>query len=962
LSCFPTTPSGETFSRRELEILGVVAQGLSNHAIAQKLFLSLETVKWYNTQIYSKLDASNRTQAVAIARQLGLIEPGTASAIQPETRPKHNLPAPLTSYVGRRRERTDLQQQLAASRLVTVLGPGGSGKTRLALETARELAPTYPHGAWLVDLSPLADPDLVANRVAVALGLREEAGIPAEQQLVRYLRSRALLLVLDNCEHLAAACARLATLLLPACPGLRILATSREALGVIGEALFPLGNLAFPDPEHLPPLEALQQYEAVQLFSQRAGLVFPAFAVTPNNALATAQLCQRLDGLPLALELAAAQANLLSPGQMVDRLDARLWLLTTSPRPQLARHRSLQACLDWSHALLSQAEQVLLRRLAVFTGSWTLSAAEAICTDPPGTPGVADALQSADILELLAQLVRKSLVTLALAAEAGPQAERRYRLLDTIRQYAAEALVHTPDAGRAVRRQHAAFYLGWLVGRYQELTGHSKIEAIRASGAEFPNVQAAWDWAADQGQPELLLPAARSMCTFCARDEYTQTGEAICRTTAARLAPPILDDPEASPDGMRLLILLWGTQADLSCMLGDAPQAERLLQQAADLLERARAIDLQLKFEEAYLWYRKGNVDKVQLRNAQAQACFERALPLFRELGDRYWEAETMHGLSYLPNTLEGTRRLQEAALALFRLLGSPDGIAILLQEEGLNACRQGHFEEGERLIRESLALCQANGDRFGIALSTFRLGEALMTMGRFEAAQIQLAQGLAGLEEQGSWFWARLCAGLLSETEAYLGNYERARQMCQAALAETHDSYFLWGVQVYYRILLGLACLGAGQTAEAQGWLAAACEEAGRIDKLGYKGWSLALLGTADLQLGQVERARGRLRQALQIWEQCKNDDILRFSLPAVAWLLAVRGEARRAGEAYALAHRDRHFTDSRWFGDVFEQPLAVIASLPEEALTPEVQLDINAAVQQLLGELTPDLGDQGE
>jgi predicted ATPase/tetratricopeptide (TPR) repeat protein len=877
----------------------------------------------------------------------------------------NNLPAQLTSFVGREKEIGEVSQQVRNNRLVTLTGVGGTGKTRLGLQVAERLLADFPNGVYLVELASLSDPQQVPQEVANAIGMLGSSDLSPEEQLVRYLRPRALLLVLDNCEHLVAACARLADRLLSGCPHLYILATSREGLGVRGEARYPLLPLPFPGSQPLPELDVLMGYAAVQLFVERAALARPGFNLTPQNASAVTRVCQRLDGLPLALELAAAWAYLLSVEQIAARLDDYFHLLVGGGRTLLPRHQTMRAALDWSYELLSEAERVLLRRLAVFAGGWTLEAAEAVCADPPGEPAATGVLASAAILALLSQLVSKSLVT-ALTTESKPQPEMRYRLLEPIRHYAAEVLEHSPDAGRSVRQRHGAFYLGWLAQRYPDLTGRRQVAAVHAINTEFENIRMAWDWAADQGRLELLLPAARTMCTFCSRDERVQVGEEICRVTAERLAPGTLSDPAASPGGVRLLILLWSTQAYLSGLLDDAPQAEQLLQQAADLLERAKATDLLLNWEEAFFLVQKGNTNWTQLRSAPAQACYEGALQLFHELGDRFWEAETLHVWSYLPNPLEDMRRLQESALVAYRSLGNPGGVAILLQEIGLTACRQGHFEESERLIHESLALCQENHDPFGIALSNFRLGEALLMMGRFAESQPLLAQSLVELEEHGSWMWARQCAAILSETEVHLGNYDRTRQLCQAALAEMHERHFLWGTQVGFRFLLSMACLGDRQPAEAQEWLAKALEQGWPLVSVEdveiylhdwmndrrYRGWYLSLMGTADLQLGQVERAGQHLHAALKIWEQCGDNYVLYFCLPAIALLLAERGETRRAGEVYALARRFNHVVNSRWCSAVYGQPLAVHIGLPEEAFTTDAQFDLNRVVRAMLGE----------
>jgi predicted ATPase/DNA-binding CsgD family transcriptional regulator len=475
----------QTFNQRELEILRLIKEGLSNHAIAEKLFLSLGTVKWYNRQIFSKLGVTSRTQAIEESIKLGLLEAGavpslTEIALQAGARSRHNLPILLTSFIGRRKEQADLRILLHTStaRLITILGPGGIGKTCLARRVAEEALPVFAQGAWLVDLSRLTDPNLVAQAVANVLDIRDAPGVPYEERLARYLRPRSLLLVLDNCEHLAESCARLVFFLLAGCPNLHILATSRAALGVEGEVKYPLLSLQFPKLQRLPGLGALKKYEAVQLFVERAGLAFPGFTLTLQNAPAIAKICRKLDGIPLALELAAARVNLLSVEQIAARLDDCFQVLVGGNRMAIPRHQTMRACLDWSFNLLSEPEQALLRRLAVFSGGWTLEAAETVCSDsfsgdrldtdstkdrPAGAK-----LEKTGILDLLDQLVNKSMVA---SSYGGPAASdyafsldikqnpvTRFHLLEPIRQFAQVKLEQAGEV-EALRDRHLSYFV-----------------------------------------------------------------------------------------------------------------------------------------------------------------------------------------------------------------------------------------------------------------------------------------------------------------------------------------------------------------------------------------------------------------------------------------------------------------------------------------------------------------------
>jgi predicted ATPase len=362
----------------------------------------------------------------------------------PRTVSGGKLPLETMSFVGRERELGEVGELLGRTRLLTLTGVGGSGKTQLAIRVAGDLPTSFGNGTWWVDLVSLAGPDLVQRKVASTLGVAESAGRPTSELLVEYLESREVLLILDNCEHLVGACASLADILLRACPDVRMLATSREPLGVAGEVSWPVPSLSLPDARNGQTTEGLLRCEAVRLFVERAGTVAPGFTLTRENGPAVADLCARLDGLPLAIELAASRVRMLSVGQILERLDDRFRLLRGN-RTAVSRHRTLGATIDWSHDLLSEREKILFRRLSVFAGGWTLDAAEEVCAG--------DRIEEVEILDLLSYLVDKSLVVVARA-----NGESRYRMLEMVKQYASEKLRESGEVG-AVGGRHADFFV-----------------------------------------------------------------------------------------------------------------------------------------------------------------------------------------------------------------------------------------------------------------------------------------------------------------------------------------------------------------------------------------------------------------------------------------------------------------------------------------------------------------------
>ncbi len=419
-----------------------------------------------------------------------LIVPGLQADFPPLKSPgvsAKNLPIQLTSFIGREQEIEEVKRRVSAERLVTIVGAGGCGKTRLSLQAASGLLEAFPDGVWLVELAPLSDPALVAQVTARTLGLSEQGERSPLEILVDFIRPKRLLLVLDNCEHLIEACAQLVEALLRACPDLCVLATSREALGVPGETVFYVPSLSIPGAEEALAGEKLRQYEAVRLFQERAAACLEGFQITDDNAATIAQICRRLDGIPLAIELAAARVRLLSVEQIAARLDDCFHLLTGGSRTVLPRHQTLRAAIDWGYALLSEQERVLLRRLSVFSGSWTLEAAEAVCQG--------NGLAEAEILDLLAGLASKSMVVVLQA----PGGARRYTQLETIRQYGHEKLQQAGEESGCLQ-QHLDYFLRFAETGDRKLRGPESLEWLHRMEEEYANLRAALEWCFGAGQ------------------------------------------------------------------------------------------------------------------------------------------------------------------------------------------------------------------------------------------------------------------------------------------------------------------------------------------------------------------------------------------------------------------------------------------------------------------------------
>lgn len=443
------------------------AQFYREHQTALEAVVSVLRGRW-------GIDGGARRGSVSFPFEVQGLAQEHRLAVEPN-QPHHNLPSAMTSFVGREREIAEVTRLLRGTRLLTLTGAGGSGKTRLALRVAADLPQAYPDGVWLVELAALADPGLVARTIAFPLGLPEQPGISIERELLEYLKPRHLLLILDNCEHLIEPCARFVDSALRECPSVEVLATSREPLGVYGELTYRVPSLRVPNLGEEMTVEQVCWYESVQLLVERAQLAQPGFAVTEDNAEAVARICQRLDGIPLAIELAAARLGVLSIEQIATRLNDRFRLLTGGSRTALRRQQTLWSTIEWSHKLLSEKEKVCLRRLAVFSGGLSLEAAEAVCSG--------EEIEATEVLDLLAGLVRKSLVV---AEEVSGQA--RYRLVETMRQYASEKLVDAEEA-EPVRNRHRDWYLALARRAAPELQHESALFWLNRLETEHDNLR-----------------------------------------------------------------------------------------------------------------------------------------------------------------------------------------------------------------------------------------------------------------------------------------------------------------------------------------------------------------------------------------------------------------------------------------------------------------------------------------
>ncbi len=676
----------------------------------------------------------------------------------------NNLPMQLTSFVGRAREMSEIKDLLGTTRLLTLVGAGGSGKTRLALQIAADLLDAHPDGVWWVDLAPLADPAMVPQATAAALNIREQSDRPVMDSLLDYLRHRHALLLLDNCEHLLLPCARLADTVLRRCPGVRIMVTSREGLATAGETLYPVPVLSLPDPTLTLALEVLSKFEAVRLFTDRAASVVPTFRLTERNAGAVGQICHRLDGIPLAIELAAARMAALSPEQIAARLDDQFRFLTGGSRIALPRHQTLQAALDWSFQSLTEVEKVVFRRLAVFAGGFTLTAAEAVC------PG--EGLPASDILEPLTHLVAKSLV---LAEDQ--QDERRFRMLEPIRQYARDRLREAGEV-EEVRGRHLDWLLPIAEEGERQLRGHGQLLWLRRLEREHGNFRGALEWAVATDRSETVLRLASALATFWQLRGHITEGR--------RRLEEALGRDMASPAPAALRAKALADAAELAEVQHDHKRAEELARQSLALATE--------------LGDRRGEACALRLLGGVARwhSDFARAATFFQDALARYQEAHDEWGIAASVRSIGGVARAQKSyveaatrytiALNLFRKVGDRWETANTLYFMGLTARAQGAFAQATAYAEEALALSREMDDAYSTAHALHLLGTLAWYQGDHDRAAALHAQSLPMFEELGDWNCVATTTTDLGLVAHQRGDLERAVALHKDALQRRHE------------------------------------------------------------------------------------------------------------------------------------------------------------------------------
>ncbi len=795
----------------------------------------------------------------ALAQEQAVLTPGAVAAQQvareeqetpadtPPIAPMWKVPTVLTPLVGREQDVAAVCALLARPevRLLTLLGAGGIGKTRLAIEVATQMREHFADGVCFVALAPISDPSLLLSSIAHELGLQEGGAQPLVETVQAFLRDKQLLLLLDNFEQLVRA-APLLEDLLAACPRLAIVVTSREVLRLQAEHLFPVPPLALPDLAHLPEREELAEYAAVALFLQRAQAIKPDFQLTPANGRAIAEICVRLDGLPLALELAAARIRLLPPQALLARLAQRFQVLAGGPRTMPERQQTLRNTLQWSYDLLDTQEQRLFRRLAVFVGGWTLEAVEAVCYQAPD--------EASSALDEVTSLLDKSL--LLQVEPAGGEA--RLQMLMTVREYALECLQASGEA-EAIHRAHAAYYLAWVQEVEPHLKGAQQLEWLARLEQEMANVFAALDTAFEQGMHAELVRGVQAFTRFLEmRGAYAQAEIHLKR--AQQVARSLQDLP-----GLTMALCYLGEVAErqgnylqaetclreglaLARQAGDRAWISDLLRTLSRVVRRRGDYDLGEAYSQEGLALARQVGDRERICRTllilgmlvgekgnypQAEAHYQEGLALARQIGDREQICEFLTNLGAVSimagKNTQGEVYTQEA-LALARQIGYREAQGVLLGNLAELVGNRGDYAQAETYFQEALALARQMGDRERISIYLGSLGWVAREQGNDAQAEASIQEGVA-LAREIDHHWA-LCSLLKERGELYLKQqrYEAARgDFCEMRdLALEGDPEYL-----------GLACYGLARVEASQGNLSEARrqgqESLAILEKIGH-------------------------------------------------------------------------------------------------------------------------------
>ncbi|MBM3137415.1 MAG: tetratricopeptide repeat protein, partial [Chloroflexi bacterium] len=764
---------------------------------------------------------------------------------------KNQFTADLTRFIGREREIDEVKELLKQHRLVTLTGVGGTGKTRLSLQVAREMQDDFSDGVWVVELSTIFEKEQVIRVVAAALDVREKTNQPLMESIVEFLKPRELLLIMDNCEHLITTCAGFCGMLLGACPDIRIMVTSREALGIQGEVSFHVPSMKLPDLESLPEAEAVWEVESMQLFMDRAASVNPDFSPSREDTLAVARICSRLDGIPLAIELAAARVRALPVEEIANRLSDRFRLLTGGIRTAMPRQQTLQALIDWSFDLITEQEKLLLQRMSVFSGGSTLEAVEKICSN--------GGIDEADILDLITRLVDKSLVTFENMNGAA-----RYDMLETIRQYAREKLIQAGEI-EFLRRRHLEYFTGFTEKIAPELWRGEQVRWMDRLEQEHDNLRVALEWSlCGECGPDLLIP------------------------------------------GMRIagaISLFWLVRGHWS----EAWTWMRRLMENNDAVDLHDPVKTRLLYAAGFIVESLGDIHK-------SKKLFEQAVQEARTQQDTSGHAYALLGLGEIAineHSVEEAEKLIEQSLLIFKSLDDKVGMLLAYTDKGKIAADSQGYDMAREYFNENLKICRELGHQLGVAGTLLALGQIETHFGDKDKGRKLVEESLSiyRVSKDKSGIAGALSAIGLSEL--YAENMESSREHYEQAL---HIARELRSGPSIGTALIALGEIARSQSdyAAARDYYEEALHLNEHLGQLGIVNIVAHNLGYVAKHQGDLNKALEYFRKSLSMSQERDQRRLLFFCLAGIASVLVDVGEHHNAAKLFAFSEkfgRENHY-----------------------------------------------------
>lgn len=867
-----------------------------------------------------RMPVPSKPISIEMEEEGSLKQEGFSSTLIAGSGSRNNLPAQATPFIGRINELTEIRAKLAEDdcRLLTLLGLGGCGKTRLAIEAAEGLLEEYQHGIFFVSLAPVQSVEFISSTIAAVLGFSFFEDNPPDEHLLDYLRNKQMLLILDNFEHLLeGAC--LVLEILNAAPGLKILVTSRSSLAITGEYIYSVMGMAYPGSVE-PLMIGLQEYSAVKLFMSSARRRQPTFELSDENLLDVVRICTLVDGMPLGIILAASWVMMLTPAEIAAEIAQDLAFLETELRDIPRRQRNLYNAFNYSWRLLSEGERETMRALSVFRGGFTWEAAQK----------VADASLS-DLMGLIDKsfLYRSS--------------SGRYEVHELLRQYIVEKLIEYPAIKSAVLNQHSETYCMALANWEIELQGPQQGAAMEAITLEIENIHSAWAWAIDRYKITDLLRAINGLCLFYDRRNQFFEGEKVCRSLFEKLdAMESIDQPKMTSsmsgrrskiDALRLRVRTLSWQGHFNHYLGNINQARELISTGLNLLAETTTPQ-ETYFEKAMVLLMLSSVVGTEARDEAIQYAKD-SLISFKSLEQSWWVGQALDRLGDLTLSRVVRKQYFEESLAVRRRQGDLIGTASSLKKISFELVHKLQFEEAEHLAREALSIYRESDDRPLILGAYGMLSSLLVWQGKFSEARFLVQENLAVYKDIGSHRRLSDANAISGFPDLYLGAYEQAYNQAKYSLSlcrEIKDRENIYG-SMYAIDILGKVALAKNSFVEAEQYILELLPLCQRFGWMENEAQAWACLGYIARETDQRVLAKNHFYKALGVAVEEEGFLALIHTLPGISLLYADQGEKVRAVELYALAATQGFVANSKWFDDIAGDEIAAVAEgLPVE------------------------------